>query len=192
MTDQGRLPDPEAAVRKLPRGSAVIVRDPGWPEREMLARRLRPICRARRLKLMIAADARLAYALGAHGLHLPERQLIAGRRVWRRWRRPGFLITAAAHGSRALVTAQRLGVDAVLLSPVFPTSSHPGRPALGALRFARLVRLSTVAVYALGGITAATARRLSGSGVAGFAGISAIATLKRMAAFKVADSSPRP
>lgn len=174
ITDCARLPDPERQVRRLPRGSAVIVRDYGAPDRAALARRLAGICRARRLKLVIAGDARLAHAVRADGLHLPQALVTAAGHAWRRWRRPGFLVTAAAHDPRALAAAARCGVDAVLLSPVFATASHPGVPALGVVRFARLVRLSRLPVYALGGITASTAGRLAGSGIAGLAGISGI------------------
>ena len=33
-----------------------------------------------------------------------------------------------------------MGADAVLLSPVFPTRSHPGAPVLGPVRFRLLAR----------------------------------------------------
>lgn len=49
--------------------------------------------------------------------------------------------------------------DAVFVSPVFATASHPERGALGATRFAALVGESTAA-YALGGIETKTIRQL--------------------------------
>lgn len=174
ITDRNRLAEPERAVRALPPGSAVIVRDYGWPGRRALALRLGRLCRARGLRLLVAGDARLAYALHADGLHLPEHRVAAVGHAWRLWRRAGFLVTAAAHTRGAIARAAGCGADAVLVSPVFPTASHPGAPGLGVLRLARLIRASPLPVYALGGITAATARRLAGSGVAGFAGIAGI------------------
>jgi thiamine-phosphate pyrophosphorylase len=175
ITDRTRLPDPTPAVRRLPRGSAVIVRDYGWPGRRALALRLARLCRARGLRLLVAGDARLARATGAGGLHLPERQVAAASHAWRLWRPPGFLVTAAAHHPRAIALAARFGADAVLVSPVFATASHPAAPTLGVLRFARLLRQTPLPAYALGGITPANARRLAGTGAAGLAGISGVA-----------------
>jgi thiamine-phosphate pyrophosphorylase len=173
MTDAVRLPDPEAAIACLPRGAAVILRHRDAVERGRLARRLAAPCLRLGLTLIIAADARLAAAAG--GLHLPEHMLRHGGRGWRAWRRPGWLVTAAAHSPAAIRAAAGAGVDAVLLSPVFPTASHPGAAALGPLKFAAFVRRSPVPVYALGGVAAATAPRLAGSGAAGFAAIGGFA-----------------
>jgi thiamine-phosphate pyrophosphorylase len=119
---------------------------------------------------LVAGDGRLAAALGADGLHLAE-GLYATIAGWRR-RRPGWLITAAAHSVPALRRAG--GADAALLSPAFPTASHPGRPHLGPLRFAALTRQSPLPVVALGGVNARTAARLAGIPLAGFAAISGL------------------
>ncbi len=62
--------------------------------------------------------------------------------------------------------------DAVLLSPVLPTRSHPGAPVLGMVRFLLLARHSPVPVLALGGMNRAAARRLPSRGaVQGWAAI---------------------
>ena len=168
MTDRERLPDPMAAVSALPRGSAVILRHYGAADREAMARRLAVLCRRHGIRLLVGADPRLAVAVGAGGVHWPEAM---ARRGLARGRRPGWLVTAAAHSPAALLGAARAGADAVLVSPVFATQSHPGAPPLGALRFAILCRSSPVPVYALGGVTAANARRLVLAGAAGLAGI---------------------
>lgn len=173
LSDLLRLPDPAAAARRLPRGSAVILRNYGEQGRDRRAAALAGLCRARGLVLLVAGDGRLAARVGAKGVHFPE--ALAGRaRAWRR-RRPGWLITVAAHSHAALVRAARVGADAALLSPVFPTPSRPDARPLGAVRFARLVRLSPLPVYALGGLDAINARRLVGSGAAGLAAIGALA-----------------
>ena len=169
MTDTLRLPDPQPALTRLPRGSAVILRHYDAPDRAGLARRLAVQCRSAGVRLLIAGDGRLAAAVAADGLHLTETQIAHGRRTWRLWRRPGWLVTAAAHSPSAVRRAARAGVDAVLLSPVFATASHPGAPPLGAMLFARWVRHSPVPVYALGGVSSITAPRLAGSGAAGLA-----------------------
>jgi thiamine-phosphate pyrophosphorylase len=172
MTDSRRLPDPLPAVRMLPSGSAVIVREIERKRRAALVRQLRPVCRRRRIRLLVAADEVLARR--ADGLHLSEKLARAGARRWRLWRRPGGLVTAAAHSAGAIRRAAALGVDAVLLAPVFATASHPQARPIGPLRFARLVRTGPLPIYALGGIDEAGARRLLRSGAAGFAAIGAL------------------
>jgi thiamine-phosphate pyrophosphorylase len=171
MTDERRLADPLPVIAALPPGSAVIVRHYGDPGREALARRVVAAARPKGVRVLIAADAALAARIGADGLHLPEAMAARGPGSWRGRRRPGWLVTAAAHSPAALWRATCAGADAALLAPVFPTASHPGRAPLGSLRFALWCRQSPLPVYALGGVTAATARRLQASGAAGFAGI---------------------
>jgi thiamine-phosphate pyrophosphorylase len=167
LTDEKRMADPIAVARSLPRGTGIILRHYGVPNRVALAHMLSRIARARGLVLLIAADARLARAVGAAGVHFPE-ALLAHRRHF-----PGrrLLVTAAAHSPRAIFRARMIGVDAVLLSPVFPTESGEEKKPLGALRFAQWTRAAGIPVYALGGIDEASALRLKESGAAGLAGI---------------------
>ena len=150
----------------------MIAREIDPVRRRNLVCRLLPPCRRRRIRLLVAADARLAAV--ADGLHLPEAMVRCGCHRWPA-RRKGTLLTAAAHSPAAIRRAAARNVDAVLLAPVFATVSHPGAAPLGPLRFARMVRHSPLPVYALGGIDAASARRLRASGAAGFAAIGALA-----------------
>lgn len=173
MTDCARVPDPCAVAARLPRGSWVIVRDYGWDHRAALARSLRAITRERRQGLLVAGDPLLAHRVAADGLHLPRWALADSRT--RRAVRHFPLVTAACHDVHALARAARLGVSAVLMSPVFATGSHPGAETLRVHRFARLAHLSPLPVVALGGIDARTAVRLSGLPVAAVAAIGALA-----------------
>ncbi len=174
VTDRDRQPDPLPAIRLLPPGGGILLRHHGAVA---LARRIAAVARRRRLVLVVAADWRLAAAIGAAGVHLPERMLRSGRLGpalgWARRRRR--LVTAACHSPAALAAARRLGLDAALLSPVFATASHPGTAGLGPLRFARWCRGAGLPVYGLGGITAATAGRLRRSGAVGLAAVGAFA-----------------
>ena len=173
LTDPDRTPDLEAALERLPAGTAVVFRAFGRPGARALGRRLRAITRRRGLLLLVGADAALARAIGADGVHLPER--LSGSAGAVRRARPGWIVTAAAHGAAAIVRARRGGADAVLVSPVFRTrSASAGRP-LGPLRFAALVRAAGLPVYALGGVNLATARRLAASGAAGLAAVDVLA-----------------
>jgi thiamine-phosphate pyrophosphorylase len=172
MTDRTRLPDPTAAIAALPRGSAVILRDYDDPDRRVLAERLANLCRRRRVRLLIGADAGLARSVGAAGIHLPEALITRAAAIRRR---PGWLVTGAAHSPGALQRAVTAGVDAVLLAPVLATASHPEAPPIGPWRFAAWCRRSPIPVYALGGVTADQAVRLQHSGAAGFAATGALA-----------------
>ena len=160
MTDDDRLPDPIAAARALPRGSLVIIRARDAKRRRALAAALS--AETDGLILLAADDPVLADAL--HGIHLPE----ARAREAALWRavRPGWVITVAAHSARALHAPY---ADAVLLSPVFATRSHPGAPALTPARARLIARASLLPVLALGGVNARNAALLSG-----FSGIAAI------------------
>ncbi|MDE0944892.1 MAG: thiamine phosphate synthase [Alphaproteobacteria bacterium] len=171
LTDQARLPEPIAAARHLPRGGGIILRNYEDPHRQALGRDLMTLCKIRGLYLLIAGDWQLAWKLGAHGVHLPEWQTMRPPIVCRK---PGWIMTAAAHSRPALLRAARLGVHGVLLSPIFPTASHPGASVLGSLQFSRLAVPSSIPVYGLGGITARNARRLNNSGAVGIAAISAL------------------
>ena len=172
MTDETRLADPVAAAQALPPNSAVIFRHYGESDREELARRLMTVARRQNFRVLIAADARLALKIGADGLHLPEAMAALGPGPWRAWRKPGWLVTAAAHSPSALFQAKAAGADAALLSPVFPTASHPDRAPLGAVRFQSWCRRSPLPTYALGGISISTFKRLRGGSALGYAGIS--------------------
>ncbi len=183
LTDAERLADPMSLLARLPRGAGVILRDYGRDygrdhgdgrrerARTGSAWRLARACRQRGLILIVAGDARLARAIGAAGLHLPEWMARRDGLATRRARAPGMILTVACHSAPALRKAQRSGADAALLAPVLPTASHPGAPCLGTLRFAALARGARLPVYALGGIDEKGARRIRDSGAAGIAGI---------------------
>ena len=171
MTDSDRLPDPLSAIAALPRGSAVILRHYDAEDRVSLARALAALCRRRHIRLLIGGDPRLASIVGADGLHVPEWMARRGPGAWQCWRRPDWTVTAAAHSVAGLRRAGAIGADAALLSPIFPTPSHPQASPIGALRFAAWCRLSPLPVYALGGVSEKGVRRLVASGAAGVAGI---------------------
>jgi thiamine-phosphate pyrophosphorylase len=173
MTDAARLPDPVPAARALPEGSAIIVRHTDDAERRRLAETLIPIARERNLRLLVANDADLARAIGAHGMHLSETRLREGAGL--RAQHHDWLITAAAHSEDAVTRAAEMRIDAVFLSPVFATESHPGRTPIGDRRFLAIAASSPMPVYALGGITAANVSLLDGPNVAGIAAIGALA-----------------
>ncbi|GAA0551866.1 thiamine-phosphate pyrophosphorylase [Rhizomicrobium palustre] len=168
LTDDTRLPDPVAAATALPKGAMVIVRAKEAGRREMLALALREIARRRGLFLLIAGDAALARKIGADGVHLPQARIGEAAGLKARW--PEVIVTASAHDFGAGIRAG--AVDALLLSAVFPTQSHPGRGVLGAARANLMAAQMPLPVYALGGVSAENADLLYG-----FSGIAAIGAL---------------
>jgi thiamine-phosphate pyrophosphorylase len=169
VTDPARTPDPVAIAAHLPKGSGVIYRTFGAADALSVGRALRRIADTRGLTLLIGADEDLAAAIGADGVHLPQRQVCQG--LCLRARRPGWLLTGAAHDARALKSAELAGLDAALTSPVFASRSPSAHGELGPIRFSSLVRGSRLPVYALGGVNRHTAPRLLSTGAAGLAAV---------------------
>lgn len=168
-----RLLDPLTVVENLPVGSAIMFRPYAVDHPDILGPMVAALARRRCLRVVVAGDPKLADVLKADGLHLPEgiarHDVLAPALAWRQ--RTGGWLTMACHSPMALNHARHLKMDAVFISPVFPTESHPGAPALGPLRLAQWSRQCGIPVFALGGITVASRRRLIGCGVQGVAAI---------------------
>ena len=161
-------------AERLPRGAAIVYRAFGAADAPARRARLASIARRRGLILLIGADAGLAAALGADGVHLPERLAHRARRL--KAAHPGWIVTAAAHSTRAARAALAAGVDAAVVSTVFESrSASAGRP-LGPVRLALLVRAVGGPVYGLGGIDNKKARRLIDAGLVGLAAVDAFRT----------------
>lgn len=159
MTDE-RLGDAlPATVAKLPRGSGVVFRQYAMPvgERRRMFAQVRRIARARGLVLLVAGPF-LPGGDGVHGRNASRGEGVATRPV---------------HTIRDRIAAERAGVDAIFVSPVFATRSHPGAAPLGRVRFGLLIRGARLPVIALGGMTERRARTLTPFGIAGWAAIDA-------------------
>lgn len=141
----------ERALKRMPRGSGLIYRHYHLPPdaRRTRFERLARIARSCGHLVMLAGSAREARAWGADGVYGAARRLARG---------PKSIRLVTVHSLRELALTRR--ADAVLLSPVFPTRSHPGGAVLGAVRFLLLARRSRLPVIALGGTNSARARQL--------------------------------
>ncbi|GGD60223.1 thiamine phosphate synthase [Erythrobacter arachoides] len=122
------------------------------PQRYHEFQRLARIARAQGHLVVLADSALTAREWGADGIYGAPLALAPRRR--------DLLTVATAHDMRELAQANRVGADAVMLSPVFPTRSHPGAAVLGPLRFRTMASRATMPVIALGGMTRGGARRL--------------------------------
>lgn len=169
VTDTRRHPDPLSAIRRLPRGSAVLLRDYEHAQRAALATSLADECGALGIALWVGADLALARAVGAHGLHLRERDVDSlPRGQW------DGVLTTSVHSLAALERARILAADAALVAPVFATRTHPAAVPIGVERLRALAHAAPMPVYALGGIDPSNASRLLGAGVVGIAAVDAL------------------
>ena len=138
----------ERAIARLPRGSGVIFRCHHLQVAERTKRlaEIRRLCRRFGHRLEVAGQG--------YGPAAPHRAL------------------ATAHGLREIGRANRFGAQVVLLSPVYPTRSHPGARSLGRVRFLLLARHARAPVIALGGMIAQRFRGLPVHGWAAIDGLS--------------------
>lgn len=134
-----------------------------------LAELSKPLCDEYQAQLLVNTRVELATQLGT-GLHLSSRRLMACRT------RPvskDTWLAASVHNVTEVEQANAIGVDFIVISPVLPTDSHPGEPALGWQVFSSLVRQASVPVYALGGQTELGLAEAKRRGAQGIAAISA-------------------
>ena len=172
MTDDKYTKSPLGVIQKLAPGSGVVFRHYGFVSRFELGEAIRDVCKKKRLTFIVSNDYQLAVKLNSDGLHLPAHALFGRQSPARLWRqRQKNILTAASHSPAAISKCAQLSVDAALLSPVFPTQSHPNQISLGVLKFQALARKSLVPVYALGGRNDSSARHLINSSAVGLAGI---------------------
>ncbi|NVJ91327.1 MAG: thiamine phosphate synthase [Methylocystaceae bacterium] len=174
MTDTKRLPDPRHYIPLLPTGSALVVRHTNTTEKEKLALKIKPLCRKHKVKLLLSNDVKAAIKLGLDGVHFSEKEARRQGKKSKTAAQKNFIFTSACHSLWALKKAERANMDAVLISPIFATRSHPDSKGLGVLRFQCWTTQTHLKCYALGGITPKTAQRLSNSKACGFAGISGL------------------
>lgn len=174
MTDHSAQGDARDLIPHMPRGSILCLRDYDMQERTAYASELSALARASNIRFMVAGDVRLAIAVRAWGVHIPEglwRRDISGQMLGRS---RGLAVSTSVHSTiaaRALVVEGCVRADLAVVSPVFQTNSHPDAIPLGPIGLARILRHLRVPAYALGGITERTVPGLAGLPVCGVAGI---------------------
>lgn len=130
----------------------------------LLARKVVAAAHRHGARVLINEEPDTAARLGADGVHLDSRRLMAlGARPALPW------CGASCHTREELAHAARLELDYVVLGPVLPTLTHPGAATLGWEGFAALVRNYPLPVYAIGGMAPAlmeTAWRHGAHGIA--------------------------
>ena len=80
-----------------------------------------------------------------------------------------WIITTSAHSKRILNKMKNYEIDAVLLSPIFSTKSHPNKKSLGLKKFLSMIKDFELPVYALGGINIKNVKFLDETDIIGYA-----------------------
>lgn len=135
----------EAALESLPPGSGFIYRHYHLEAAQRRARydELAELCRSFGHMVVLAGDCPNAAKWNAAGAYGAVDRLEPCAEVLR---------FATVHNADEIARANQAQVDAVLLSPVFPTRSHPGGAVLGKAGFHALAELAECPVIALGGM----------------------------------------
>jgi len=147
---------------------AVLVREKQLTSAKLLAlaSRLRQMTHTHHARLIIHTQADVATAVSADGVHLASADIHAVAAV-RRWLNdPLKTVSVSCHNADELGQAAACCADFALLSPVFPTPTHPGAPHLGAEIFQQLAMQAALPVIALGGIDLDNCKALQGQSIA--------------------------
>jgi len=172
ITDHARFAGEEFFVKaeSALRGGvdAILVREKQMDSARLLAfcARLRDMTRAHNARLLVHTQADIAAAIGADGVHMAASGICEIPAI-RRWlNKSEMSLSASCHDVGELHAAADAGADFALLSPVFPTTSHPGAVHLGVSRFKALAVAAPLPLLALGGIDVQNRNELAGFPVA--------------------------
>jgi len=147
---------------------AVLIREKQLTSAKLLAlaSRLRDMTHAAHARLIIHTQADIAGAVDADGVHLSSLD-IASTAAVRQWLNdPLKTVSVSCHNAEELDQAAACRADFALLSPVYPTASHPGMPHLGIEAFQQLAAQAALPVVALGGIDTNNCHMLRGRAMA--------------------------
>lgn len=123
----------------------------------------------RHVMLNLELWSQLPFELRQHAvLHLKQHQLLS---MQAQQRPVGVRCIAACHDELSVAHAEHIGCDAVLLSPVLATPSHPNQHPLGWEEFNQIANQSHLPVFALGGLKKQDLDFAKQQGAYGVAGI---------------------
>ena len=155
-----------AIIAHMPPRSAVVVRAHALDQHgaDAAIRSIRRVSRAKRHLLLFAGPGeptRRGYD-ASHGGPLSRTR-----------KRQCRLLSMAVHNAQEARRARRLGADYAIISPIWPTRSHLGAPAIGNRSLAMLAAMAGGAAIALGGMDAKRFRSARRFGATGWAAIDA-------------------
>jgi len=136
----------EDGLKALPRRSGFVFRHYHLAEADRFDRFqiVNDVARSCDHLVILSAPQALAKKWGADGVYGSADEFAAS---------DGLMCIATAHNGYEIEAANAAGADAIMLSPVFSTRSHPGAPVLGPFGFSVLAQQADRPVIALGGMT---------------------------------------
>ena len=157
----------EAALRAAGRATIVQLRAPSITARALEAEATR-LCAVPGIPVVVSSRCDVALAVGAAGVHLPERDIgvsdaraLLGRR----------LVGRSVHSLEAALAAEHDGADYVIFGPVGPTGSHHDATPAGVAALSRVAHALRIPVLAIGGVTEERIAECHAAGAAGYAAI---------------------
>ena len=179
VTDRSWLKDgetlEEAAQAALAGGVTILqLREKHASHGELVAaaRRLKPVCEAYGVPLIIDDDVEAVLESGADGVHVGQGDMAVAEA--RRILGPDKIIGASAHSEAEAREAVRQGADYLGCGAVFATATKNDTTPLSREELRRICRCVEVPAVAIGGITEANCMELAASGIAGIAVVSSI------------------
>lgn len=154
----GHMP---AIIAAMPPRSAVIVRPYAMEQLGLthMLRAIRRAARAKRHRLLLSGGGGLSGYDGRHGM------VHTGKK--------SAFLSLSVHNAAGALRARRSRANVVLVSPLWPTRSHPDAKGIGHARFRQLARQSGCPAIALGGMNSARCRLARRHGAHGWAAIDA-------------------
>lgn len=156
----------------LPRGCLLRLRLPALDDSAYIdsAKRLIVATREHKIGIVLDRDPAQAVEFGAAGWHATTQNLT---RLQQRPLPQGCWLLASAHNAEEIEAAHALGADAVVVSPVQKTATHPDAAILGWDGFAALANGAGLPAYALGGVGVTDLPLATRHGALGIAAITA-------------------
>ncbi|MDZ7925601.1 MAG: thiamine phosphate synthase [Marinagarivorans sp.] len=117
-----------------------------------------------------STDFSLEFIAVITGVHFCSHHLAAAKSLIASGLLAHCSTTAACHNANEIALAEMADIDAIVLSPILPTASHPNTPALGWVDTASLIQGAKQPIYLLGGMKEADlamAQQIYAQGIAG-------------------------
>ncbi len=166
----------EEAVEAAIKGGVTVIqlREKNCSHEELTeaARRLRPVCAAGGVPLIINDDVQAALEAGADGVHVGQEDMAVAEA--RKLLGPDKIVGASAHNREEALEAVRQGADYLGCGAVFGSATKKDASVLPMEELKKICAAVSVPVAAIGGISEENCRELAGTGIAGIAVISAV------------------
>ncbi|MBN2318754.1 MAG: thiamine phosphate synthase [Acidobacteria bacterium] len=176
ITDSGQLTGAAfyACIRRALQWGVdfIQIREKHLPDRSLfeLTRRIVKLADRTKCRILVNGRADIAWAAGAHGVHLPSDSLRVSE--IRSWLPKNLLIGISVHSKSEVKRACEEGADYILLGHLFPTPSKSGYGSpLGLDNLRKICSGFSAPVFGLGGIKANCIESVLDSGAVGVAGI---------------------